>query len=180
MSTSLMSLIVGEPCYAGKWKLKYFHIGNGGVNFELERRPRQPRTPQDFNAEAYLSNNPDFQPHIRGNRISWAQSHYIDLGRQEGRCYLPLPQDFNAEAYLSNNSDFQPHIRGNRTFWAQNHYVNHGRNEGRCYLPLPQNFDPEAYLENYEDLRNAVRGNRTFWAQNHYVNHGEMERRNYR
>lgn len=121
-----------------------------------------------FNAEWYLSNNPDVREAVEAGSVD-ARTHFELHGRSEGRSPSPA---FDPAYYLDKNPDVQTAVdQGLAT--AYDHFLLHGQSEARAFVPF---FDVDFYMQNNADVRAAV-GDDPAMAVTHFLLHGQGEAR---
>ena len=127
-------------------------------------------TPLLFNANWYLSQNPDVATAIEAGAPFNAFEHFSLYGRSEGRSASPL---FDPRQYLANNPDVADAVaQGLITAW--DHFELFGGAEGRSPTPL---FDPDFYLQQNPDVAEAVANGHIASAVQHFLLFGQGEPR---
>lgn len=111
-----------------------------------------------FNAELYLSRNPDLiRAGLHTDEQLW--DHYVQYGAFESTSSdVRAPNSwFDVNYYLANYPDLGEN--GVTAATALDHYRNYGVNEGRSFNPnpmlAPENFDADGYAAANKDLREA-------------------------
>ncbi len=136
-----------------------------------EAEARFGRVPLDFDAEGYLTHNPDLLPGY-GHNILGLWLHYWDHGVFEGRVFDEL---FRVDEYLVFNLDLQSLNHDRQAgVW---HWLMHGKAANR-FGRVPLAFDWQGYLTRNPDLQ-AGYGHTALGAWLHYWNYGVFEGRVY-
>lgn len=111
-----------------------------------------------FNAELYLSRNPDLiAAGLHTDEQLW--DHYSQYGAFESTSDADRAPNswFDVNYYLGNYPDLTEN--GITAATALDHYRSYGVNEGRSFNPnpvlAPDNFDAESYAADNKDLREA-------------------------
>ena len=117
-------------------------------------------------ADDYIASHPDLIATF-GYNLEAAQSHYAQLGAQEGRAVDTFAEDL----YLASNPDLISAF-GDDLETATQHYIESGHAEGRN----TSLFNPEQYLMAYSDLQDAF-GTDLAAATRHYIEFGYAEGR---
>ena len=124
--------------------------------------------PPLFNAEWYLTRNPDVRAAVeRGEGTAY--EHFLLHGNGEGRAAGPL---FNPTHYLRDNLDVANAVRDGAGS-AYDHFLLHGMKEGRAPFSM---FDADLYLELNPDVAAAVKAGAGS-AIEHLLIHGLKEGR---
>lgn len=127
-------------------------------------------TPLSFNANWYLSQNPDVAAAIEAGASFNAFEHFSLYGRAENRSASPL---FDPEQYLTNNPDVAEAVaQGLITAW--DHFELFGGDEGRSPTPL---FNEAFYLQQNPDVAAAIEQGIISSAAQHFALFGQSEPR---
>jgi|TARA_R100000306_G_scaffold61015_1_gene62562 hypothetical protein len=127
-------------------------------------------TPLSFNANWYLSQNPDVAAAIEAGAPFNAFEHFSLYGRAENRSASPL---FDPEQYLTNNPDVAEAVaQGLITAW--DHFELFGGDEGRSPTPL---FNEAFYLQQNPDVAAAIEQGIISSAAQHFALFGQSEPR---
>ncbi|KJV10986.1 hypothetical protein VZ95_01310, partial [Elstera litoralis] len=125
-----------------------------------------------FDADYYLSANPDVQRAIVNGIFPDAATHFRLIGAAEGRNPNAA---FNSAFYLAQNPDVRAAIVAGAFPSAWAHYLNYGAAEGRLPSSDVNGFDAAAYLAANPDVKAA--GYTETTALSHYVFYGIFENR---
>src|SRR5690606_10262213 len=127
-------------------------------------------TPLSFNANWYLSQNPDVAAAIQAGAPFNAFEHFTLYGRAENRSASPV---FDAQEYLRNNPDVAEAVaQGLITAW--DHFELFGGAEGRSPTPL---FNEAFYLQQNPDVAAAIEQGIISSAAQHFALFGQSEPR---
>ena len=123
--------------------------------------------PIPFNANWYLSQNPDVAAAVQAGLID-AETHFQNFGRFEGRSPSFL---LDVEYYLANNPDVAAAVQaGQVTAW--DHAVQFGMSEGRS---LTRVFDETFYVQNNPDVARAIAEGSITSGLEHFILFGHAE-----
>lgn len=122
-----------------------------------------------FNADWYLSQNPDVADAIANNLFDSAWDHFQKYGKTEGRDPSPI---FDTHYYLLNNPDVNEAVKAG-LITAYDHFTAYGAGEARSPLRL---FEPEFYLAQNPDVAAAVEAG-LISATEHFLLFGQNEPR---
>lgn len=121
-----------------------------------------------FNAQWYLSQNPDVAESVSRGQIT-AEQHFLIHGRFEGRAPGPL---FDPQHYLVNNPDVAAAVQAG-LMSAIDHFLQFGASENREPVAL---FNADFYLANNRDVAEAVNSG-LFSPVEHFLMFGQREAR---
>ena len=128
-----------------------------------------------FDAEYYLTNNPDVAEAVQNGVIESAEAHWEMYGADEGRNPNAV---FNTEEYLAANPDVADAF-AKGIINPLDHFLQYGAAEGRApsaaYQNVAANFDNDAYLAANTDVAEAVDNGVFASGYEHWVEYGQFE-----
>ena len=128
----------------------------------------------DFDANYYISNNPDVAIAIDNGQFSDAFDHFDLFGAKELRAPNSL---FSPNYYMNQNPDVSEAINNGTFKDLFHHYKIFGELENRAPSIGFEGFDPHAYFNSNPDVQNAISSNIFKSALEHYILFGRFEDR---
>ncbi|HAU27427.1 MAG TPA: hypothetical protein DCW49_08590, partial [Alteromonas australica] len=128
----------------------------------------------DFDANYYLSNNPDVVIAIDNGQFKDATSHFNLFGAKELRAPNSL---FSPNYYINKNPDVREAINNEVFKDLFHHYKLFGELENRAPSIGFEGFDSHAYFNSNPDVQDAVSSKIFKSALEHYILFGQFEDR---